>query len=217
MNGHLAWFDGLFGTGFFNGALCQNRSFCTGDHPTDHIPAVDIEDDAQAIVGPLGGPDKFGDIPGPYVVLAGGVQLGSCIIRPKGLIPVFTNLVVVGKNSAHGSGQAEAGAFVKKSRINGFGGGIYKAFRKNEIKDCLAFCMPQCSRVVLQRAVFGFSLPFLVGQTRSPVKGVTGECQSLTEDFDAHGFGQPFDDFHNLGSLEGDPRNLGAGWGDIND
>jgi len=39
------------------------------DHPTDHVTAIDIEDDVQVIVGPFSpGPRMFCDIPAPHFV-----------------------------------------------------------------------------------------------------------------------------------------------------
>jgi hypothetical protein len=47
-----------------------------GDHPADGVPAVDVEDDVEVVVGPFRGAVQLGDVPGVDLVRPGGDELG---------------------------------------------------------------------------------------------------------------------------------------------
>jgi len=65
MDGELVRQDVLLGTGLADQLPGQGGGFTGGDHPTDNITAVDIENDVQVEIGPLHRPFQFRNVPGP--------------------------------------------------------------------------------------------------------------------------------------------------------
>jgi hypothetical protein len=45
--------------------LCQGGAFAIGNHPSDYVTAVDINDGVELEIAPFFGPVQLGDIPGP--------------------------------------------------------------------------------------------------------------------------------------------------------
>jgi hypothetical protein len=62
-DGELPGPDGLLAAGLFNEALRQSGGFPGRNHPADHIPAEDVEDDIELVVGPFDRPQELGDVP----------------------------------------------------------------------------------------------------------------------------------------------------------
>ena len=54
--------------------------FSVGEHPSHNVPAVDVEDDVEAVIGPLRRPEQFRDVPRPGLFGGRGhkLQLGIC-------------------------------------------------------------------------------------------------------------------------------------------
>ena len=68
MDGELSGSNVLFEGRVLDEASCQDGAFAGSQHPSDDTSAEDIEDDVEVEVGPLGGSQEFGDVPGPDLV-----------------------------------------------------------------------------------------------------------------------------------------------------
>ena len=55
MDGQTAGNDCLFLAGIGDQQWGQLRGFAPGHHPSDHVPAEDVEDDVEMKVSPLSG------------------------------------------------------------------------------------------------------------------------------------------------------------------
>ena len=69
----------MLGDGIVEQRLEQGCGLGIGDMPSDDTAAVDVEDDVEIEVAPLGGSLEFGDIPGPNLIRPFRQQLGLCI------------------------------------------------------------------------------------------------------------------------------------------
>ena len=56
MLGELVPVDLLFSTGLSDQPFGQCGRFPVSDHPADHIPAEDVDNDIELKIGPFGGP-----------------------------------------------------------------------------------------------------------------------------------------------------------------
>lgn len=65
MQGQLARLDLLLLTGVGDEPLGQHRRLRRGDHPADHVPAEDIQNDIEVAVRPRHGAQEFRDVPRP--------------------------------------------------------------------------------------------------------------------------------------------------------
>ena len=66
----LAAGDALFGAGRGDELLRQGGGLAGGDHPADGVPAEDVQDHVQVVVGPFRRAVQLGDVPGPDLVRA---------------------------------------------------------------------------------------------------------------------------------------------------
>ena len=59
MQGQLSPPDLLLLTGVFDESLGQHRRLRWGNHPADHVPAEDVQNDIEVAVRPLHGAQEF--------------------------------------------------------------------------------------------------------------------------------------------------------------
>jgi len=175
MEGQLALGDGLFLAGLTDKSLSQRRGFAMGDHPADHIAAENIQDHIQVEIGPLSGPQQFGDIPGPHLVGSGGQKFGRLVRRVVQLVASLTDLHGRGQHAVHSAHRTQVSSFVKQGRIHLCWGLIPKPLGVEDSKDGLALRRtqrPHREWLGPRRRILGLTAPVPRGP-RHP-EGMTG-------------------------------------------
>ena len=99
--------DALLDAGFGNQLLSQCGRFDFGDHPADHVTAVNVDDDVQIVVNALAGAAQFGNIvlrlPSPAVDLiwTGSHEFRLLVSRVAQLVATLADLMIFGQYAVH--------------------------------------------------------------------------------------------------------------------
>ena len=143
-------------------SFSQVLGFPVGEHPPDDVPAVDVEDHVEVVVGPLGGAEQLRDIPGPDLVRRRRHQSRRGISRMPELVTAFPHFLIVFKDAIHRADGAEIGALIEEFRV-GFGWGFVGEWLTVEDgENLLAFVCGEgsgrCGPLGLGRGNLGFSV-----------------------------------------------------------
>ena len=110
-----------------------------GEHPADHVAAVDVEDHVEVEVGPLRRTQELGDVPGPDLPGRGGHQLWLLVFRVFQLVASLADFLPVVEDAVHGADRAEVASLVEQGRIHLGGGQIDERFAVKHVEDFLPF------------------------------------------------------------------------------
>ena len=139
MQDQLVPADLLFFQGFANELLGQGGRLSFGQHPADDIAAEDVEDDVKVVVGPLGGSEQFGDVPGPDLVGSDGQELGFLVLGVAQLVAPFAQLSFALEEAVHGAFRAEVNPFIEQRGVDLAGSAIHEPVTVEHGQDLLAF------------------------------------------------------------------------------
>lgn len=80
MQCELAFGDGLLLATLRDQALSEQRALALRHHPSDDVPAEDVQDDVEVKVAPLDGSLQLGDVPGPDLIRCSGQEFGLGVV-----------------------------------------------------------------------------------------------------------------------------------------
>ena len=119
--------------------LGQDGGLAGGDHPADGIPAEDVEDHVQVVVGPLRRAVQLGDVPRVHLVRPGGCELGLDGSGMRGLPAALPALARLAQHPVVGGYRAEVGALVQQRGPCLGRGGVGEPLRVQRVEDGLPF------------------------------------------------------------------------------
>src|ERR1022692_1907881 len=114
MQGEGSRKDVLLGHRIGDQLFSELSGFPVRDHPTDHVTAVDIEDDVQVIVGPFHRTPDFRDIPRPHFVGSDRQKFGLGIDRVDALTAALAGLIRSRQQPIHRADGAVILAFIEQ-------------------------------------------------------------------------------------------------------
>jgi hypothetical protein len=110
------------------------------DHPSDDVPAENIEDDIKVKVGPLDRSLELGDIPGPHLVGGCGQEFGFLIMIPVVPPSSLFDIAVNGfEDSVHGPDRTMITPLIQERGIDFMRRLILESFRVQDIGHFLPF------------------------------------------------------------------------------
>src|SRR5262249_56891236 len=111
---------GLPGDRLGDQARGQVGLLTVGEHPADHVATVDVEDDVEVVVGPLGWAEQFGDVPAPDLIGGGRQQLRPGVGRMEEL--VTAGVVAPGSSQLRGDFDRGCGKYGarRKEGVRGY-------------------------------------------------------------------------------------------------
>ena len=125
-----------FGAGRGDELLGQGGGLAGGDHPADRVPAVDVEDHVEVVVGPFRRAVQLGDVPGPDLVRAGRHQLG---LDGRGMEwpgrAARGSRPVCAQQPVEGGHRAQVGALVQQDRPRLGRGGVSEPLAVQHVQD----------------------------------------------------------------------------------
>lgn len=95
MDGQLSRKDAVVLASFLDELAGQSSIFPEGDHPAHDVPAVDVQDHVQIVIGPLDRAAQLGDVPGPNLVGPRGQQFRRRIGCMGALLASLSDLVTL--------------------------------------------------------------------------------------------------------------------------
>jgi hypothetical protein len=134
MEGQLPGWDRLLGDGFGDQAVGQGGLLAVGDHPANHVAAVDIEDDVQVEVGPLGRSEQFGDVPAPDLIRRRGEQLRLGVGGVDELVTAWLGLPLGSQEPIHRAFGGEVDLLIQEGGVDGRRRGILEARRVQHLQ-----------------------------------------------------------------------------------
>ena len=147
MEGQLPGRNRLLGDGLGDQAFSQVGLLAVGDHPADHVAAVDVEDDVQVVVGPRGWAEQLGDVPAPDLIRRGGQELRLLVGRVDELVAAWAHLSLGCQEPIHGAFGGEVDLLIQEGGVAGRRRGILEAGRMEHFQDRRLFDDAQGTRV----------------------------------------------------------------------
>src|SRR4051812_12587490 len=125
----------------------QRGLLAVGDHPADHVAAVDVEDDVQVEVRPLGGAEQLGDVPAPDLIGSGRQQLRLRVGRMDERVAAWARLPLGRQEAVHGALGGEVGALIQEGGVHGGRGSILETLRVERLQHRRLFGGAQGTRM----------------------------------------------------------------------
>lgn len=139
MDEELSRLDRLFFHGFFDELPGKDGEFPVGHHPPHYIATPDIQDDVEAVIGPLHRSLELGYILGPYLIGTGGKKLRFGVVGTNQLISPLLRFPFLFQNPVHGADRAEVALFIQQGCIDFPRRLVHKAVFMEEVGDRAPF------------------------------------------------------------------------------
>ncbi len=153
-----------------------------GEHPAHDAPAVDVEDDVEVVVGPLGRPQQLRDVPCPDLIGSSSRQLWLGIRGMPEPVAALADLLIGLEDAMHRVDGAEIGAPVQQCCVGFSWSLVGERLVMEDSQHPLPFLPVQGPRRCLPRqpwAVGGgrpllsFGTPMAEHATAIPTEGVS--------------------------------------------
>ena len=118
MERELARLNAVLRAGLADEALGQGGALVGREHPADHVPAEDVEDDVEIEVRPLRRTQELRDVPAPDFVRTRGQQLGRGVVRAPHLIAPLLDFVRVVEDAIHRARRTEVGSLIEQGGVD---------------------------------------------------------------------------------------------------
>ena len=118
MEREWARLNAVLRAGLADEVLGQGRALVWGEHPADHVPAEDVEDDVEIEVRPLRRTQERRDVPAPDFVRTRGQSLGRGVGRAPHLIAPLLDCVRGVEDAIHRARRTEVGPLIEQGGVD---------------------------------------------------------------------------------------------------